>query len=146
KLNVDGSVTLPDTPPYQDRAYVEAVVQAGQSESLIKRAGSIIQGLINRGIFDSDVARLAALCILEDGDSAVAKRLATRFGEIIIDEFQDCSETEVRIVRALKKRGIHVVAVADPDQAIYEFRDASPEHYRNFRDEIPAEAIIDLEI
>ena len=146
KLDADGSVTLPDTPQYPDRAYIEAVVQASQSERLIERAGNIMQGLINRGIFDSDVARLAALRILEDEDSAVAKRLATRFGEIIIDEFQDCSDTEVRIVRALKKRGIHVVAVADPDQAIYEFRDASPEHYRNFRDEIPAEAMVDLEI
>lgn len=145
KLDVDGNVRIPANTHYSERGYLKSVSQAGHYNKLLRRGHDVIQRLIQNGILDSDAARLEALRILEDDKNTVANRLASRFGEIIIDEFQDCSEIEVRIVRALKKRGIHVVAVADPDQAIYEFRDASPESYGNFRDELPLETILVLE-
>lgn len=145
KLHADGSVALPGAVPYRDRAYVQSVTKAAKVDQLVARGAQIIQGLISRGILDSDAARLEALRILEDFENPVTQRLAARFGEIIIDEFQDCSELEVRIVGALKELGVKVVAVADPDQAIYEFRDASPESYKNFRAELPSEAVVSLE-
>lgn len=145
KLGADGDVAIPENIRSSDRDYFRSASAAGRSKELEKRGRDIIHRLMRNGVLDSNAARLLALHILEDEDSTVAKRLASRFGEIIIDEFQDCSDIEVRIVRALKARGIHVVAVADPDQAIYEFRDASPESYGNFREEIPIKNIVFLE-
>ena len=56
-----------------------------------------------------------------------------RFQELIVDEFQDCDETEYHLLARLKHAGIHVVVVADPDQAIYEFRQTSTGLYEAFR-------------
>jgi DNA helicase-2/ATP-dependent DNA helicase PcrA len=52
--------------------------------------------------------------------------LRERFAEVIVDEAQDCSEDELRLLEDLRAEGIRIVAVADPNQAIYEWRDAKP--------------------
>lgn len=48
-----------------------------------------------------------------------------RYPQILVDEFQDFSRLEVALVEMLAGRS-PVVIVGDDDQALYEFRDASP--------------------
>ncbi|KHO24668.1 hypothetical protein QQ25_02535 [Mycolicibacterium setense] len=91
-----------------------------------------ISSLHRAHILDTNAARQRALEILDSPQSPLPE-LARRFSEIIIDEFQDCDELEHRIVARLKEAGIHVVAVADPDQAIYEFRQANSALYERYR-------------
>ncbi|GAA2617652.1 UvrD-helicase domain-containing protein [Paractinoplanes durhamensis] len=68
-------------------------------------------------------SRLLALRYLSAGEH-VTGPLRSRFAEIVVDEAQDCSVTDVEIMTALHRLGIPLVVVADPDQMIYSWRDA----------------------
>lgn len=60
----------------------------------------------------------------------IADEIAYRFPVIIIDEAQDTSHEQMEIFELLSKRnGTTVILVGDPDQAIYEWRDATPEYF-----------------
>ncbi len=61
----------------------------------------------------------------------VAKIIATRFGEIIVDEAQDTSPPQQEILRILQQAGSQVSPVGDPDQSIYQFNDAHPAYLRD---------------
>jgi superfamily I DNA/RNA helicase len=56
-----------------------------------------------------------------------AESLIRRFPYLMIDEAQDCSDTQMAIVDELKLRGhLEIMLLGDPYQAIYEWRDANP--------------------
>ncbi|SJN12304.1 ATP-dependent DNA helicase UvrD/PcrA [Leucobacter sp. 7(1)] len=145
KLRLDGEVEISSSLSREDAMYLGACEKAGKRQELVELGRQRIKGFLANGTFDSDGARIKALEVLSDRSSAVAARLASRFSEIIIDEFQDCSDVEVAIVKRLKMLGVNVVVVADPDQAIYEFRDASPESYREYRESLGEAEIVRLE-
>jgi superfamily I DNA/RNA helicase len=48
--------------------------------------------------------------------------LGFRFAEVIVDEVQDCSESDIAILDLILDAGIRLVCVGDKDQAIYGFR------------------------
>lgn len=77
-----------------------------------------------RGELDYQDARLIALGRLNALaiDSPLTKALAARFGEIIVDEAQDCNPDDIKIVQWFRGAGIPVKVICDPDQAIYGFR------------------------
>lgn len=61
----------------------------------------------------------------------IAKALVRRFPEIIVDEVQDTSEAQMKVIDLLVEAGLkEVLLVGDPDQAIYEWRQALPELMR----------------
>jgi len=117
----------------REKRYLDQIKTNNRShyDDLISRCISKIKQHNDRGIFDSDTARHKALLILESDE--IASKIALRFSEIIVDEFQDCSAMEHAILVKLRNAGIRVLAVADPDQAIFEFRNASPQAYQDFR-------------
>jgi len=83
---------------------------------------------INKGGFatQSD-ANYFAMKILE-GFPQIAKAVALRFPYLIVDEAQDTSEIQMRIVDLLIENGLsEVMLVGDPDQAIFEWNDARPD-------------------
>ncbi|MCH8012975.1 MAG: ATP-dependent helicase [Candidatus Marinimicrobia bacterium] len=58
----------------------------------------------------------------------IAEALVFRFPELIIDEAQDTSEIQMRIIDLLIENGLkEIMLVGDPDQAIFEWNDAKPE-------------------
>ncbi|MCL2061111.1 MAG: ATP-dependent helicase [Firmicutes bacterium] len=60
----------------------------------------------------------------------IAKMVAHRFPIIIVDEAQDTSREQMEILDLLVANGlITLILVGDPDQSIYEWRDATPEHF-----------------
>jgi len=68
-----------------------------------------------------------ALRILQDFPS-IGRALTRRFPEVIVDEAQDTSETQMRVLDRLCELGLReLMLVGDPDQAIFEWRDAKPE-------------------
>ena len=103
-----------------------------------------INGLIQSFVYDTSAARDRALRILDDPSEPFLGRLTQRFDEIIVDEFQDCNKLEHQLLGRLRRAGIHVVVVADPDQAIYEFRQTSPQLYIDFRATLNVEEIAPL--
>lgn len=85
---------------------------------------------INRaGYLSCDDARLVAMGRIRDAafSAAIGPVLRARFAEIIIDEAQDCSADEIEMCEWFRRAGIPITIVCDPDQAIFEFRDAKPE-------------------
>jgi DNA helicase-2/ATP-dependent DNA helicase PcrA len=148
RVDVDAKLHYPEDPPQADRAYVYQLQQAGyQPADLANYAATLIKQLLDAGIYDCDFARLKSLMILRDTADCdwLHQRLATRFAEIIVDEFQDCSAIEHEILHRLQALGIRIVVVADPDQAIYEFRHADPRSYVEYRDRLTAEQIVHLD-
>ncbi len=97
----------------------------------------------------SDIEHMALkiLCVRnEEGDeepSEVAKALAFRFDEIMIDEYQDSSYIQEYMLKSISgefgDRIPNLFMVGDVKQSIYSFRQARPElfekKYREFKDE-----------
>ena len=54
---------------------------------------------------------------------------------LIVDEYQDLNEADIKLIRLLKEKGARVLAVGDDDQSIYGFRMAAPEGIRRFHKE-----------
>lgn len=69
--------------------------------------------------------------VLRD-DAETREMMQRRFSEILIDEFQDTSTLQFRLVRLLAGPECHVTAVGDDDQSIYGWRGADFRNIMNF--------------
>ncbi|MHB1351498.1 MAG: UvrD-helicase domain-containing protein [Desulfobulbaceae bacterium] len=89
------------------------------------------------GLIDIDQVVPAAQALLrEDGAAAAAMRMGT--GHLLVDEFQDLSESQYRLILTLAATS-PVFAIGDPDQAIYGFRGSSPRWFFQFASDMAAE-------
>ena len=124
------------------RAYESLASDEGRV-NLLHLGADKIRGFNAGGVYDSDSARWKALDILrgEEGPVLLA-RLARRFSDVIVDEFQDCAALEHELLELLSGRGIRITVVADPDQAIFAFRQAEPRLYADYRSTILAADIV----
>ncbi len=77
----------------------------------------------------SDLEHYAArLLTHEDGQpTELAGQLSLRYGEIMVDEYQDVSRVQDAIFRAISQDGKNLFMVGDVKQSIYRFRLADPE-------------------
>lgn len=143
----DGSLSLSPSPSSATRVYIRTLQKAGVSlDPMLRRADAVIGGLLEKHIYDCDHARILALNILREVvDDPGPRRLVARFSEIIIDEFQDCSDIEYQIRACLAKLGVKVLVVADPDQGIYEFRNAKPRMFSTLVEGSASEVIVKLD-
>jgi superfamily I DNA/RNA helicase/RecB family exonuclease len=57
---------------------------------------------------------------------------AIQSGYVLVDEYQDTTTAQVRLLLALQGRGSHIAAAADPYQSIYSFRGATVENVAAF--------------
>ena len=94
-----------------------------------------------RSLIDfSDAEHLAAelLCESDGSPSAFARELASRYTEVMVDEYQDVSRVQEEIVHAVSMAGRRLFMVGDVKQSIYRFRLADPtiflEKYARFAD------------
>lgn len=89
--------------------------------------------LKEKGLVDFDDQEVLSFRLLEDHPGYLDKY---GYQYVIIDEFQDTSLTQMEFVKYLKNmkslKGLAVVG--DPAQAIYGFRDTSPEYIINFEE------------
>ncbi|MCP4964857.1 MAG: ATP-dependent helicase [bacterium] len=53
-------------------------------------------------------------------------------GYVLVDEYQDTTTAQVRLLQSLQNRGSHIAAAADPYQSIYSFRGATVENVAAF--------------
>ena len=85
------------------------------------------------GLDYSDLEHEAArLLIGEDGQpTEIAGTIASRYTEIMVDEYQDVSLVQDAIFRAVSRREKNLFMVGDVKQAIYRFRLADPEIFNN---------------
>lgn len=91
-----------------------------------------------RGLFDYDDMILRAVHALET-HADLRYTLQEQYLYILLDEFQDTNEAQLRLVRLLTDNPVNegrpnVLAVGDDDQAIYAFQGANYSHMLQFRD------------
>ena len=62
----------------------------------------------------------------------ILENLAKRFPVLIIDECQDLSQCQLRLLHLLKEKGVNLFFIGDINQAIYEFRKVDVEKILGF--------------
>ena len=81
-----------------------------------------------------DYAELILRAAVLANDPRAGRALREAFRLIVVDEYQDTDPAQVALLRGLAGGGAQVVAVGDPDQAIYGFRGADVRGILRFPD------------
>jgi DNA helicase II / ATP-dependent DNA helicase PcrA len=127
-------------------------LQPGQDEwtDVMRRSYALYQERCDRaGLVDFAELLLRAHELLRD-NAALLAHYRHRFGELLIDEFQDTNAIQYAFVRLLAGSGIdgssgRVFVVGDDDQAIYGWRGAKVENVQRFLDDYPGAVTLKLE-
>ena len=95
-----------------------------------------------------DYGELMLRAVIRAHEPEVMKQLQSTFRAVYVDEFQDTDRLQVALLRSLVGPATSIVAVGDPDQAIYGFRGADvggllrfPTTFRTGSDE-PAPVVV----
>lgn len=81
-------------------------------------------------------------------DPVIQANLAEQYQFILIDEYQDTNEAQMRLIRAILSVGLenpNIFAVGDDDQSIYKFQWANMKNIRDFHDNFPETKLIILD-
>jgi len=81
--------------------------------------------LADRGVIDFDDQKLRAFKLLQ-AHPVVLAQIQARYDEVIVDEFQDINRLDLELIRLTAEESTLIIT-GDDDQAIYEFRWASPD-------------------
>jgi DNA helicase-2/ATP-dependent DNA helicase PcrA len=123
------------------KTYAEAIEKA---LSAVQRRGELLQLVTSYrrlkadlGLMDfSDQISLGARLAEEQPDVGALER--SRFKVVLLDEYQDTSVAQARMLSSLFGGGHAVTAVGDPNQAIYGWRGASVSNILNFAETFPS--------
>ena len=94
------------------------------------------------GACDYDGILLSFLRLMERSPEVLAA-VRTRIEHLLVDEFQDVNQVQYRLVK-LMASGSGLFVIGDPDQAIYGFRGASPEYFRQLESDYPTTRVLHL--
>ena len=111
----------------------------------ISRVFSTVEQMLaaeNLGTFGHMISRAYEI-LNGDTELLARERLHARF--ILIDEFQDANFAQVKLLHLLAGEERNVLAVGDPDQAIYRFRGASSAAFGLFQRHFPGAKLLVLE-
>ena len=100
---------------------------------------------LNREVLNYDDMAPALETRLQE-DPALLSALRARFRYFLVDEFQDISPDQYRILRLLAGEENHIFAVGDDDQSIYAFRGADPDVMKRFAKTTPGISVLRLNV
>jgi DNA helicase-2/ATP-dependent DNA helicase PcrA len=93
-----------------------------------------------------DFDDLISLCVRAlEGDPAFAAGQRFRFRHFFVDEFQDVTPAQLRLVRAWLGDRNDLCVVGDPDQAVYRFTGAEPGYLARFEEHFVGGTVVRLE-
>jgi ATP-dependent exoDNAse (exonuclease V) beta subunit len=114
-----------------------SVLTRPHAAALVELASAYLDVLaalkLERGVLDFADLQLHAARLLEARPD-LRERYRAEFRLVMVDEFQDTDELQLRIVRAVT--GNNLCTVGDERQSIYRFRGADLEVYRRHREEM----------
>lgn len=103
--------------------------------------------LKERGLIDFSDMILEAISLIEEYD-IVRMSLAETYQFVMIDEFQDTNEAQMRLIGGIlsvSTESPNIFAVGDDDQSIYKFQWANTKNIRDFHDTYEDTKLIILE-
>ena len=114
------------------RALLEAKKPIPQMshERFVEMYNAYEAGLRKANAFDFDDLLSATVAMLEMCPD-VRSYYQTRWGQVLVDEFQDTSTTQYELIRILAQPQCSVFVVGDADQAIYGWRGAEVANIRS---------------
>lgn len=144
--------------PVSERGRLPAAISAtknGMSVPAAARRHAIDEKVLEavRAAYDGRLQSLAALdlddlilktVVLLSSDASVRERCRSRYHEVLIDEFQDSNPVQQSLVELLAPLSRNVVAVGDPDQAIYGWRQADSGTAGRFLSVFPDAEVVTL--
>lgn len=121
------------------------LIGAALEDDMVKLAAPhFLRISAERGFIDFASILYLTLQLLRT-DAEVARSVATKFKSFLVDEFQDTTEIQVEILRAIHAQGkSQFFLVGDPAQSIFGFAGAKPELIDPFADEIGARRDLSL--
>ena len=93
---------------------------------------------------DFDDLLLHTCAVLED-DEAVAREFRSRYRCFVVDEYQDVTPLQQRLLDAWLGGRDQVTVVGDANQTIYSFAGASPSYLLGFEQKFPNASVVRLE-
>lgn len=96
-----------------------------------------------RSTLTFDDLLIHAVALLEKHPNARAL-YQKKFKYLMVDEYQDTNAPQARLLELLAQKHRNLCVVGDPNQSIYGFRGAEPEHFYTFPQRYPSAAIIKL--
>jgi DNA helicase II / ATP-dependent DNA helicase PcrA len=132
---------------HKDEGRRPANIQADADEwsAVMLRAYELYQERCDRaGLVDFAEILLRAHELLRDTPALLA-HYRQRFGQLLVDEFQDTNAIQYAFVRVLAGDSGQVFTVGDDDQAIYGWRGAKVENVQKFLHDFPGARTIRLE-
>ncbi len=108
-------------------------VPAGDSEELDSAVRAMEDYMAEHALWDLDDLIAKPLAAFER-DEALARDLRARYPHLFVDEYQDVSPIQERLVDLLAppSQESDVTVIGDPDQSIYGFRGADPHALERF--------------
>ncbi len=100
------------------------------------------EALRQQGMCDFDDLIGVPVDLFDSGAAPRSYREAVE--HIVVDEYQDISPIQYRLLRRLLGDATRICAVGDSDQAIYGFRGADMGNFLSFREDFPDAAVIVL--
>lgn len=123
--------------PKQFLSEVSKLKCGGQSDSLSEEAAEVYETRLKKmGVLDFDDLLLQILDEWETGSAG--KRWEKAFSYLLVDEFQDVSDIQYRLVQAWSKQGKGLFVIGDPDQSIYGFRGSDAKCFERLLKDLPA--------
>jgi DNA helicase-2/ATP-dependent DNA helicase PcrA len=98
---------------------------------------------MERNLLDFDEVLLLTAAALEEHPD-VAEEVRARYRYFVVDEFQDVTPLQARLLRGWLGGRHDVCVVGDPDQTIYSFAGASAGHLLDFPAEHPGTTVVRL--
>ncbi|WP_431683989.1 ATP-dependent DNA helicase UvrD2 [Kitasatospora sp. KL5] len=97
----------------------------------------------DRGLIDFEDVLLLTAAVLEDRPE-IAERVRAQYRHITVDEYQDVSPLQQRLLEQWTAGGASLCVVGDASQTIYSFTGATPDYLLNFRTRHPDATVVKL--
>jgi DNA helicase-2/ATP-dependent DNA helicase PcrA len=130
--------------------YVAAATRAGRGEPggfdlpTVARVLELYEDVkTDRGVIDFEDVLLLTVGILEEYPQ-IAGTVRGQYRHFVVDEYQDVSALQQRLLDLWLGDRIDVCVVGDPSQTIYSFTGASPEHLLGFPRRFPGAQVVRL--
>lgn len=98
----------------------------------------------NAGVVDFG-EMILRVCELLENNVFVRSRFHSQISEILVDEFQDSNDIQLRLLACMKSDDCHLTVVGDDDQSIYSWRGANPRNLIEFAMRMPMVKVVKLE-